>query len=540
MTNLTASAIYEFFQRAPELDLVRIDVASPAFAVFRRNVRRLIEIVREDQASIGNAESIQYSLLQWLSVPMPLSEFDLSPIVALGTPSTVAFTWGEDARRCLVEAELALDELRTAENPLRIAVQDALLDAAASCDSIRIYCHRTARAHFESLEHWKDILDLATVDFLGSPRDYRASVPFDSLLKVGPFRTRGFSSMPGAVINAPRFHRLIQVAWLGTPDQPGFGVDPIIERWTSREGETSAGEAQDHESQSIAAFTRHASVVGDTRMRGETDFTVVDDFSAESGSRSTRSGTNRKAILFHLADGLGCLQAPHADIICLHRQGANVAASRLEPSNVDDRITHLVDPALQQVDLGTVPSSHGRFAPLWKARLREEYLRNPVELVKKLRLGGIALVNLESRVREWLQLSGNVIHSPQQRRHFEILIEVLGIEGDPLSYPRGRRLTWSATAWAEIANSRGVAIQHGSERHEIIAEELEILLNNECMTFAVQVKPGVSFTWEIPAGRSLTGRIRLHAIHEIEDGYRCPDQILKTIEPIEKLLPWRE
>jgi hypothetical protein len=540
MTNLTTSAFYEFFERVSELNLMRIDVASPVFAVFRRNVRRLIEIVREDHASIANAESIQYSLLQWLSVPMPLAEFDLSPLIALGTPATMAMRWGEDARRCLVEATLAFDELRTSENPLRVAVQDALLDAAASCDSIRIYCNRTARVHFESLEHWRDILELATVDFLGSPRDYRASGFFDSLFKVGPLRNQGVSSIPGAVINAPRFHKLIQVAWLGTADQIGFGDDPVIERLTSRGEETSAREASDHESQSFGAITRHSSVVGDTRMRSEIDFAVVDDFSTERGTRNTRLGPLRKAMLFHLADGLGCLQAPHADIICLHQEGANLSASRIEPSDIDDRITHLVDPALQQVDFGTVQASHGGYAPQWKARLQKEYRGSPVSLADKLRLGGIDLVNLDSRIREWIQTSGNVIHSPKQRRHFEILIEVLGIEGDPISYPRGRRLTWSAAAWAEIAHSRGVAIQHGTESHEIIAEELEILLNNECMTFADQVEPGVSFTWEIPAGRSLTGHVRLHAIHEIEDGYRCPEQILKTIEPIEKLLPWRE
>lgn len=540
MTNLAASVIYEFYERAPQLDLVRIDVASPAFAGFRRNVRRLIEIASEDQASIANAESIKYSLLQWLSVPMPLAEFDLSPIIALGTPATIALRWGEDARRCLVEAALAFEELRTAENPLRVAVQDALLDAAASCDSIRIYCHRTARAHFESLEHWSDILELATVDFLGSPRDYRTSGLFDSLFKVGPLRTRGFSSIPGAVINAPRFYKLVQVAWFGTLDQIGFGDDPVIERWTSHREEISAREASDRDSPSIGAIARHTSVVGDTRMRSEADSAVVDDFSTERGSVSTRSGTLRKATLLYLADGLGCLQAPHADIICLNREGANIAASRIEPSDIDDRITHLVDPALEHVDFGVVQASHGRYAPQWKARLQEEYRRSPVALVDRLRRGGITLVNLDSRIREWLQLSGNVIHSPQQQRHFKVLIEVLGIEGDPISYPRSRRLSWSAAAWAEISHSRGVAIQHGTERHEVIAEELEVLLNNERMTFVDQVVPGLSFTWEIPAGRSLTGHIRLHAIHGIEDGYRCPEQILKDIQPIEKLLPWRE
>lgn len=149
-------------------------------------------------------------------------------------------------------------------------------------------------------------------------------------------------------------------------------------------------------------------------------------------------------------------------------------------------------------------------------------------------------MNLDSRIREWLQMSGSVIHSPQQQRHFEILIEVLGIEGEARTYPRSRRQAWSAAAWREIAHSRGVAIQHGTEGHEIIAEELEVLLNNEYVTFADQIKSGESFTWQIPEGRSLAGHVCLHAIHEIEDGYRCPEQFLKTIEPIETLLPWRE
>jgi hypothetical protein len=540
MMNHSTTAIYEFLEGAPDLEHVRIDVASPAFAAFRRNIRRLVEIVREDQASIADADRLQYSLLQWLSVPLPIAYFDLSPIFSPGTHEAFAARWGEDARRCLHEAEIALEELRSSENPLRLAVQEALLREAATSGSIRIYCHRTARGHFESLEHWNDITELATVDFLGSPRDYRASVLFDTLLKVGPLRTRGFSSMPGAVYNAPRFRKLVQVTWFGSPNETGFGDDPVLERIAAKTGEPPGGEDQSQKPHFVRSVACTTVVVGDTRPRSAADLAIVDDFDAERMSRSARNATLRKAMLFHLADELGCLQAPRADIMCLYREGANVVATRVEPSDIDYRFTHLVDPELQQVDFGILQATHGRYAPQWKARLQDEYRRDPAALAERLRHGGIDLVNIEARIREWIQPSGTVIPSPQQRRHFEILIGVLGIEGDPVSYPRGRRLTWSACAWAEISQSRGVAIRHGTEGNEIIVEQLEILLNRNQLQFADQVEPGVSFTWEIPSGQSLTGSIRLHAINEIEGGYRCPEQILKTIEAIENLVIWRE
>lgn len=536
--SVNASSIYAFCERAPELELRRIDVASPAFAALRRSVRRLIEILREDPASVNAADAIQYSLLQWLSVPMPFASFEMAHLLGLGTPGTVLLKWGDDARRLFVEASESFSELREGENPLRVAVEEALLDAAASSDALRIYCHRTARQHFESLAAWRDIRELSDVEFLGSPRDYRAATPFDTLLKVGPLRSRGFSSLPAAVLNAPRFYTLLQVAWYGTPDQPGFGADPVLESWSPEDcGETTTSSSHPVAGQRTAV-RRASAVRGDTSVRNSADSGVEDDFS--SRGRGSGSTGNRRAVLVHLADGLGCLQAPHADIICLGVKGANLFASRIEPSDVDARYTHLVDPALDQVDFGTLRASDGRYAPQWKARLLEEYRRSPTALEGKLRARGINLGTLTSRILEWIQPSSNVIHAPQQRRHFEILIDVLGIEADPVGYPRNRRLAWAAAAWAEVAHSRGEAIQHGTERQEIISEELRTLLHIEWMTFREQVKPDASFTWIIPPGRSLTGRVRLHAILDIEAGYRCPEQLLKTIEPVEKLLPWRE
>lgn len=536
--SVSASSIYGFCERSRELELRRIDVASPVFAALRRSVRRLIEILREDPASVNAADAIQYSLLQWLSVPMPFASFEMAHLLGLGTPGTVLLKWGDDARRLFVEASEAFSELREGENPLRVAVEEALLDAAASSDALRIYCHRTARQHFASLAAWRDIRELSDVEFLGSPRDYRAATPFDTLLKVGPLRSRGFSSLPGAVLNAPRFHSLVQVAWYGTPDEPRFGVDPVLESWSSDDNGDSTATASHLIAGQGTSLQRTSAVLGDTSVRSSADSQVEDDFS--SGGRGSTSAGNRRAVLFHLADGLGCLQAPHADIICLGVEGANFFVSRIEPSDIDIRYTHLADPVLDQVDFGTLRSSDGRYAPHWKARLREEYEQSPSALVRKLRVRGIDLETLPSRIAEWIEPSSNVIHAPQQRRHFEMLLDVLDIEADLFGYPHNRRLSWAAAAWAEVAHSRGEAIQHGTERQELISEELRTLLNNEWMTFREQVKPDSSFMWTIPPGRSLTGRVCLHAILEVEAGYRCPEQLLKTIEPVEKLLPWRE
>lgn len=531
----TASSIYAFCESAHELELRRIEVASPAFAALRRSVRRLVEILRDDPASLILADAIQHSLLQWLSVPMPFPCFEMSHLIALGSPGSLEQKWGRDARRLFVEACDAFTELSQGENPLRAAVEDALLDAVTSSGAVRIWSHRTARPYFESLTTWRELRDAASLDFLGSARDYRSSAPFGSLLKVGPLRSHGFSSLPNAVINAPRYHTLLQIVWYGTPDEQGFGADPVLASWTPPDGTSCLGSSVAGQG---TALRRSGAVVGDVTVRTVADSIVEDDFSSKGrGSMVTQS---RRAVLLHLAEGLGCLQAPHADIVCVGVHSDRLFALRLEPSDIDSRFTHLVDPALEHVDFGALHASVGRLAPKWKAKLLEEYSRSPTDLEEKLRSRGIELETLPSRIREWTQPSMNVIKAPQQRRHFEILVEVLGIEADALSFPRSRNLSWAAAGWTEIAHSRGEAIQHGTERQEIISEELRRILETEGTWLREQLKVDHSFTWVIPPGHSLSGSVRLHAILEIETGFRCPEQLLKTIGPIEELLSWRE
>lgn len=532
-----ATPVFEFVESLVGIELTRLDVASPAFLAFRRCVRRLIDMLREDPEATAVADRLQYSLLQWLSVPMPFEDYDVSPMVDLGSPGTIRAKWGSEARDLFVGASGAFTELRAGPSPLRLAVESELLDAAAHCGSIRVYCHRTARAHFESLPGWSDACELAEVGFLGSPRDYRVSAPFDALLKVGPLRSKGFSSAPGALLNAPRFRKLIQIVWHGTPDEPGFGEDPVLRAWGSRED--ANGQRTPGVSAGSGGITVHrrSALVGDPTPRDVADLVEVDDFAPER--RGAPSGEGRRGILFHLSNDLGCLHAPHADIICVGRDGEAALVSRLEPRDVDARYSHLVDPNLDDVDFGSVSVSREQYAPQWKSRLAEEYRRSPTELTRTLRVRGIDLDTLDSRIELWIHPSTSVVHSPQQWRHFQILIGVLGMDGAGSGARHDQASGWARSAWSEISRSRSVAIQHGTERHEIIAEELVTLITNDWSSLNAQLTPGRPFTWEIPAERALAGRVKLHAILEIEDGYRCPDLVLRQIGPLERLLKWR-
>ena len=536
-----ATPVFEFISAVAVVDVRCIEVASPAFLSFRRCVRRLIELLSEDAEDAQQADRLQLALLQWLSVPVPFSEYDLTPISDLGARSAIRTRWGAEALDLFITASSAMAELLAAPNPLRESLNDELLNAAAEHDSILIYCHRTARAHFESLPGWADANELAKIGFIGSPRDYRSAEPCDALLKVGPLRSRGFSSVPASILNAPRFTHLVQIVWQGTPDEPGFGDDPVLRAVRSADHADVPTLQMTLASVDGIIVKRNSEVFGDkaprilaNAPRGE----LVDDFAPER--RVARAADGRRALLFHLGDGLACLQAPHADIICVGREGAEAVVERPEPREIDARFTHLVDPNLDNVDFGALRVAREEYAPKWKARLAEEYRRSPEQLTQTLLTRGIELDTLEWRLSDWIKPSTTVIHAPKSYRHFKILMDVLRMGVDDNGAWNNRKIDWAVAAWAEVTRTRGKAIQHGAERHEIIAEELVTLLRNDWSLLAEKVTLGQSVKLPLPPGRTLSGVVHLHAIIEIEEGYRCPDSELGEIFPLERLLQWRE
>jgi hypothetical protein len=131
-----------------------------------------------------------------------------------------------------------------------------------------------------------------------------------------------------------------------------------------------------------------------------------------------------------------------------------------------------------------------------------------------------------------------VIHAPQQQRHFEILIRVLGIGDEPVAGGRITQAPWWLRAWAEIARSRGHAVQVGMHEQEIIQSELISILGSVSGFLAQAAEAGRTFA--LPLSRAgLVGHVTFYHIGAVEVGYRVPETVLRTIVPLDRAYEWR-
>jgi hypothetical protein len=195
-------------------------------------------------------------------------------------------------------------------------------------------------------------------------------------------------------------------------------------------------------------------------------------------------------------------------------------------------------PVLGAADLGALRAGEGRYSRTWKERLREEVRRGPDELVRRLQTAGIELRNLRSCVRQWCRPPSTVIHAPQQRRHFEMLVRVLGIDHD-VSTARTLRRPWWEYAWAEIGHARGEAIQTGIQEHEIVDEQLFVILKDLLSEIRRRAAAEPIFELALPDERALTGVVRFYKVRSIEDGFLVPDTMLKVICDLDTVEQWR-
>ena len=530
---VAASQVFSFLQQCPTCSIEKHEIYSGAFSDLRRSVRGIIVRLNEDadDESQEISERLRSLLSGWLTGPVSFDDSLLEPISALGDADAVERRWGHEVRTAYDRARAAARLLRRAENPARAEVRDAVRQLRSLGSAWKIYCHRRARPHFESL--FAD--DPLPPDvFLHSVKDYREAEPFDSLIKVGSLRSRGWGSSPDAIVSAPRFSKMVQIVWSGCSDEDDFGYDPagiIGSSASALSGAADPGGAL------AIRWRRDVFKVGDAAdIAAATD----DDDELKFFRALGRATTVRRAILVAIDSEAGILYPPHSEV------------STFDPSpHADEPIGHrlpgetlsegmfLISPLLGDVDLGPVRAGDGLYSRIWKERLREEMRRAPNDLMRRLRIAGIALRNLHSCVRHWCRPPSSVIHAPQHRQHFEVVVRVLGIDHDVAAPARTIRHPWWEYAWREIGHSRGDAIQTGMQEHGIVDEQLLLILNDLLPEIRRRAPAEPHFGLEIPPGRGLTGTVRFWRVRSIEDGFLVPDTMLRVICDLDRVEQWR-
>jgi hypothetical protein len=528
---VSASQIFDFLDAHPAFDATRHEMSNAIFSVFRRNLRMialgLFEADTPDALEAANA--FRRVLSENLTVPIPFDHTMLDSVELLGDAESMGDRWGAGVRDAFDLARRAAQDLQKVESPVRRTLREIIAEQSAQSRSFRIICHRGARSHFESLFPSEGQL-LGPNSFIHSLQDFRNAPIFDVLIKMGPLRSRGWGAVPDAVLSAPRYGKLEQVVWAGCRDEEDFGYDP------AGRSDSATGTPDPQSGLGRNWSFRVLPPDGDD-LEGHYASPDLDDLGLMMAARKVDRESTR-AILVQIDSGHGILYPPLAQVIsiALSADDSSAIAGRLPGETLEAGML-LIIPTLADADLGGPHADEGHYSRQWKSRLIQEASANPTKLIRSLKEAGIDLKLIGSAVRHWSYPASTVIHAPQQRKHFEALIRVLGL--DQQQAAGGSRAPWWQHAWYEIAASRGEAIQSGMYGHELVEEELKKILGRMLPEIRVAAQSGNTFQFEIPAGTALAGRLKFYRVHSIEDGFRVPGQSLRTISELSAVEQWR-
>ena len=200
----------------------------------------------------------------------------------------------------------------------------------------------------------------------------------------------------------------------------------------------------------------------------------------------------------------------------------------------------LIMPVVNEVDLGGVQAEHGHYSKIWREKLEQEFRIDAAGLISRLRSAGLNLMYMSNAIRHWCKPPSTVIHAPQQIKHFRILLRVLGLDVDSDTNARPRSAPWWQLAWNEVRRSRGEAIQAGVQEHEIVEEQLLIILRKLLPQIRENASGKAGFSLEIPPGIELQGSLMFFKVCSIERGFNAPEAELKVIRELTAIDQWRD
>ena len=122
-----------------------------------------------------------------------------------------------------------------------------------------------------------------------------------------------------------------------------------------------------------------------------------------------------------------------------------------------------------------------------------------------------------------------MIHAPQKKRHFKILIDTLEIEIAAAATDGGENKPWWQLAWDEVRISRGEAIQAGIQEHELIDQQSLKLLTELLSEIRDDDFSEDCFHINIPPGRDLQGSFVFFKILRMEEGFLAPDSDINVV-----------
>jgi hypothetical protein len=535
---VTASSLFRFIEHQEALSLDRYEVMSAEFGVLRRSIRRMTFMLCEadDHEARELVDRLRTFLSEWLTTPVPFDNSMLQFLPdCLGSEQHVRARWGNDFLNLYRDAVAAAVDLQLSESPLRAKLQSSLKNLLDAQQPFKIFCNRNARSHFESLLPQHLAREQQSSMFLHSVRDYRESEPFEVLIKVGPLRARGWGSAPDALVNAPRFSTLLQIVWAGCGDDPDFGYDPTA---VATNLEEATGSDKPPLRAGSMVWKTRVTVVGEHAQFESTSALDIDDL--REFTRIEQPQDRRKSVLIQIDQEHGILYPPYSQVLSFDPNALNHNAAALRiPGQALVEGMYVIMPLLRDLEHEGAHAEHGHYSRDWKGKLGVALNADSNALLHRLEQTGLRLTHLESAVRNWARPPTTVIHAPQQRGHFEILLRVLGFSDVGKTNRRARSLAFWERAWNEIRQSRGEAIQAGVQEHGVIQQQALAVLSTLAAEIRMCSNTHQSFRLGIPANAGLTGELSFFKISGLEEGFIAPEGDLKVIRELKQIYQWR-
>ena len=531
---VTTTQVFDCLDRHGTCSIEKYEISSTDFGALRRSLRSIVLSLRDgDEVEMHEiVDRLRTLLSGWLTGPVPFDDTILDAIATIGDPDAVKGKWGADIAASYNAALCAARNLPQNLNPVRLRLLDTIRELRAQGRTFKIYCHRMAAPDFKSILDEAGEASLENASFLHSVKDYREAEPFDVLIKVGPLRSRGWGAVPDAILTAPRFSTLVQIVWSGCGDEPDFGYDPVAAPMQL----AAVTSLRSHDTG--IAWTFRLTRSGHDMNGNPEDVLNEDEFQVFRTLNDTRD--KRPATLLQIDDDHGIFYPPYSQILSFDpAPGAQEPlAHRLPGETLVDGM-FIVQHSLGDVQHGGLQAEHGHYSQIWKACLVAELRRDTQGLLTRLHQAGLDLIHLHVALVNWSKPPTTVIHAPQQWKHFEILVRVLGVNFESSHVSGQQRDPRWQRAWNEIQHSRGEAIQAGVQEQGSIDEQLLAILNRLLPDIRCNAEKGEGFLLSIPAGEELSGLVLFHRVCSVERGFLVPHTTLKSVRELNTVEQWR-
>ena len=529
---MAASRIFDFVASRESFLHERREIFSPNFTALRRNLNRIISRLSQttEPEAVEVADEIRALLFKWLSTPVEFSDALVQSLLDFGTVESFEARWGFQGE--FKGAVEALHKMATERSRLRCELAATLRELAGQKTGFTIFCHKRAREHFDSI--LAEIGDGGSISpqFLHTIRDYAEAQPFSSLIKVGPLRARGWGAVPDSILSAPRYEKLIQFVWSGCADEQGFGYDPVAAPPVSVTTTSQSGDSLGNQiswKQKTTASGVFAEAPGANREQDE--FAEYQQILVNGGKRN--------AVLLELPDGDGILYSRNSEILSFDPTTSSGAVAGRSPSDGLTEGMFIIHTHAGNIPLGDNEGQETGLFEIWKARLREELKSSPEAFCGILKNKGLELQSLRLCVENWAVEPHTVIHAPQKRRHFQILIDALSIDPATAPPPPGDTRPFWQRAWEEILITRGEAIHTGRQEHELAEQKTVELLSSLAVGIRKLAVERDGFLIHSPNGADVRGTFVFFKVLRIEDDFMAPDSELKVIRDLDGLEKWK-